>query len=78
MSRKLKRKYEKKKHKSGSSVSGTPAGYHPSTTGEVVDVMEYGSTEDEPLSPVSIMCSMYLFCNEPQFLLQFFASCGHT
>lgn len=45
-SRKLKRKYEKKKHKSGSSQSAYRAG------GEVVDVIEYGSTEDEPLSPV--------------------------
>lgn len=42
-SRKLKRKYEKKKHKSSNSQ------YH----GEV-DVMDYGSTEDEPLSPVSL------------------------
>lgn len=42
-SRKLKRKYEKKKHKSGTSSL-----YH----GEV-DVMDYGSTEEEPLSPVS-------------------------
>ena len=43
--RKLKRKYEKKKHKSGASQ------YH-----SEVDVMEYGSTEDEPISPVRLLC----------------------
>lgn len=41
--RKQKRKYEKRKHKSGSNQ------YQTSTE---IDVMDYGSTEDEPISPV--------------------------
>lgn len=42
--RKQKRKYEKRKHKSGNNQ------YQVTTE---IDVMDYGSTEEEPISPVS-------------------------